>query len=408
MSAQRKILIVSNRVPYPLTDGGNMAMYAMIEGYNRAGWQVYLLAMNTSRHHVDEAILPGLYTNIHKFEWYEFNNDISNWGIIKNYLFSKEAEHVERFYQPEFESKLLEIVDEFNPDVIQMESVYLSTYLPAIRKATNAVTVLRMHNIEYQIWFGLAQKSANRIRRKYLYNLTGRLKTFEREAWRMYDLLLPITEKDAYHISRLEKIMDVIIAPYSIDESKFPVLDESKERWVGYHIGAMDWIPNREGVKWFLDEVWNHIQKVVPKFEFYFAGRRMPEEFKEIKLTGVHCMSEVPDAAEFIADKKILIVPIMASGGIRVKILEAMAAGKIVISTPEGIIGIEAKSGEHYLVARKPEDFVKAVKWCMMNKEEAQAMALRGRELVRNKYEHNSVIRKVISELETFMKLRNQ
>ena len=141
----------------------------------------------------------------------------------------------------------------------------------------------------------------------------------------------------------------------------------------------------------------------MPKFEFYFAGRKMPEEFRKLNIPGVHCMDEVQDAEEFISDKKILIVPITTGGGIRVKILEAMAAGKVVITTQSGIKGIEAKPGEHYLLARKPEDFEKAIKWCLDNKPAAEKMAANARELVNEKYEQGKVIRRVIDELELLL-----
>ncbi|NCX95424.1 MAG: glycosyltransferase [Chitinophagia bacterium] len=407
INERRKILIVSNRVPYPLTDGGNMAMFAMVEGYHKAGWQVYLLSMNTSRHQVADNVLTGIFNNIYAFEWVYVDNRLTNMKLVKNFLFSTEPEHKERFYQPHFEEKLLEVIATFKPDVVQMESVYLSSYLQAVRSATTAVCILRVHNVEYQIWFALASRSANFFKRKYLKELAKRLKHFEREAWKQYDLLLPITENDSYHINRLEKLTDMIIAPYSIDIRNFPPPDPANERWVGYHLGAMDWNPNREGIKWFIAEVWPKLHKIVPKFEFYFAGRNMPEEFKEIKEPGIFCISEVEEAGKFIADKKILIVPITAAGGIRVKILEAMASGKIVVSTPEGILGIEAKADEHYLPARKPDDFVRAIRWIMMNREEAQKIADRARELIIAKYEHSSVIKKIITEIDDFMRLKN-
>ena len=83
-----------------------------------------------------------------------------------------------------------------------------------------------------------------------------------------------------------------------------------------------------------------------------------------------------------------------------------MAAGKVVITTPDGIKGIEAKAGEHYLMARKPEDFVRLVRWCLLNKEKADELAERGRQLVNSKYEYNSVIKTVIDEIEVLIKLR--
>ncbi len=403
---ERKILILTNRVPYPLNDGGNLAMHAMIEGYKYSGWQVYLLSMNTSKHALPENVLNSLYKDIYAFDWVNINNDVTTLKILKNYFFSKEAEHVERFYNPEFEHKIVEILKDFRPDVVQVESVYMSTYLPAIKQNSRAVKVLRMHNIEYHIWHGLGAKNKNKFKRRYLFNLTKRLKNFERESWKKYDLVLPITEKDAFHVSRLEKLSDVVVAPFSIEIENLPPISRS-ERWVGYHLGAMDWIPNREGMRWFLKDVWPKIHNAIPKFEFYFAGRNMPEEFQNMEIEGVHCLGEVDNAADFLADKKILIVPISSAGGIRVKILEAMAAGKVVITTPEGIKGLDAKVTEHYLLARKPEDFVKAVKWCIMHPQKAEEMAEKARELVLTKYEYRKVIVTVINEIEVLLKLRS-
>jgi glycosyltransferase involved in cell wall biosynthesis len=145
-----------------------------------------------------------------------------------------------------------------------------------------------------------------------------------------------------------------------------------------------------------MGKAWPMIRKSSPKFKFYFAGRGMSSEFKEMKLTNVECMGEVPDAEAFIADKKILIVPLWSGGGIRVKILEAMAAGKIVITTAKGIKGIEAKADEHFLRANSPEDFAKAVKWCMENKTAAEKIGVNARALVVEKYECKKVMADVV------------
>jgi glycosyltransferase involved in cell wall biosynthesis len=281
--------------------------------------------------------------------------------------------------------------------VIQVESVFLATYLPAIKASSTAITVLRMHNVEYQIWQTLAKKS-NPIKKLYLQNLTVRVRNFERQAWRNFDLLLPITQKDANLVLRLEEVNDMVVAPFSINLEN--IKPGKNERWVGYHIGAMDWIPNQEGIRWLLEKAWKKIQKAAPSFEFYFAGRNMPESFSKMDVAGVHCLNEVHSAEEFIADKKILIVPLWSGGGIRVKILEAMAAEKIVISTRQGIKGIEARPREHYLQATTPDEFARAVAWCIENKEEAEKMARRAHQLVSQKYEYGAVMKTVIGEIE--------
>jgi len=402
--AQRKILIITNRVPYPLNDGGNLAMNAMIQGYHRSGWLVYLLAMNTSRHFIQHDQLNLLFTDLYAFEWIDVNNHLRWTDILKNFLFSKEPEHATRFNDEGFKEKLQNVLTAFSPDVVQVESVYLSTYLPVIDQFSNAVTVLRLHNVEYQIWQGLAHRHKNPIKRFYFSSLTKRIRDFERYAWKEYDLLLPITEKDAQLVSRLEDINNLIVAPFSIEFEK--ITTSENERWVGYHIGAMDWIANREGIRWFLEKAWPGIRSAEPEFEFYFAGRLMPDEFKKLNINGVHCEGDVPDAEVFIADKKILIVPLWSGGGIRVKILEAMAAGKIVITTSYGIKGIEANPGVHYLLVRKPADFVRAIKWCLHSKTAAMEMALKAQDLVRENYESAKVIGKVVAEIELMLKER--
>lgn len=399
---QRKILIVTNRVPYPLKDGGNLAMNAMIEGYYHSGWQVYLLSMNTSRHFVQHEQLEKIYKHLHAFEWMDFDNKLKFIDILRNYFFSTQPEHARRFYKDEFKEKIKEVLTNFQPDVVQVESVYLSTYLPTIKKYSYALTVLRMHNVEYQIWQGMTKRNSNHLKQIYFNSLTERVRNFERDAWRSFDLLLPITEKDAYLVSRLEEVNDIIVAPFGIDIDKISQ-SKNNEKWVGYHIGAMDWLPNRDGIKWFLNKAWPKVHSASPKFEFFYAGRNMPPEFKKMNIPYVHCMDEVKDANEFIADKKILIVPITSGGGVRVKILEAMAAGKIVITTATGIKGIEATAGEHYLQAKTPEEFARSVRWCMENKVAAEEMAQKAHELVKTKYEYKKVIKDVIDEVEMLL-----
>lgn len=403
--ASRKILIITNRIPHPLNDGGNLAMQAMINGYHNNGWQVYLLSMNTSRHYLEHSLLNTLFQQLYKFEWFDFNNDVTKPGVIKNFLFSRQAEHVERFYNTDFEKKIIQVIDDFGPDAIQIESVYLSTYLPGIKRHSKAVTILRVHNLEYRIWRDLAHKTRSAFKRTYLLTLAKRLKQFEISAWPKYDVVLAITGKDASGVIKHANVPGITVAPFGLDISSIPE-PSTKEQWVGYHIGAMDWIPNRESVEWFLREVWPKLHAAEPTFEFYFAGRKMPEEMASLNIAGVHCMMEVPDANAFIADKKILIVPIMAAGGIRVKILEAMGAGKIVITTPYGIKGIEAHAGEHYLSATTPEDFVRAVKWCINNKEKAELVAANARKLIISHYNNATIMSNIIGKIEEMLRTK--
>ncbi|XZF14321.1 glycosyltransferase [Chitinophagaceae bacterium MMS25-I14] len=396
---QRRILIIANRVPFPLKDGGALAMDAMVKGYYDAGWQVLLLAMNTSRHYVDPAQLATLYPQIYAFETVDVNTDIKLWPTVRNWCFSNLPQHAERFYHKSFEQRIVEILQAFRPDVIQMESIYLSVYYPVIKVNSAALLVQRLHNVEYEVWQRLAAETSSSVKRYYLNNLARRLRRFELQVWDETDLLLPITEVDADHIKNAGCRTDILVAPYGLPENKHEQIPGSLLQ--GYHLGAMDWLPNAEAMDWFLDEIWPVIHDAVPDFSFSFAGRNMPQRFTENLPEGVTCAGEVADAAAFMAGKQILIVPLRSGGGIRVKIMEAMAAGRMVISTATGMQGIDAEPGVHYLLADTASAFAAQVFFCQQNPGKAAEIMHNGHTFIMERYGQKNIMNRLLAKLNT-------
>lgn len=400
----KRILILTNRVPYPLNDGGNLATNAMVRGYASQGWEVYLLSMNTTRHSVGKDVLGGLYKDIYKFETVDVNNDVSAFGILKNLLFSKQPNHAQRFMHGHFQDAILNAINSFKPDVVQVESVFMSGYLPAIRKATNAALTLRLHNIEWQVWQRVADAAGNPLKKWYLSNLSARIKRYEQQVWQQYDLLIPITDTDAAAVNNSIGPKQMLTIPFGIDAAN--IKPQSNESLVGYHIGAMDWLPNQDAINWFVNDVWPVVKKQSPDFQFYFAGRNMPDAFIELTGNGINCMGEVADAASFIADKKILIVPLRSGGGIRVKILEAMAAGKLVISTTIGMQGIDAVSGKHYLLADTPQAFADAIQLALTNSNLVNQIANEASVLVKQLYNNEFLASRLSAKVQHLLSNR--
>ena len=397
----KRIIIITNRVPYPLNDGGNMATNAMIYGYKQNGWDVLLLSMNTSRHKISDKVLEEIYQDIHCFKTVDVNNDIKLLPTLANYLFSNQPNHVDRFKSATFEHELKVALVEFRPSVVQIESIYLTQYLETIKENAGVATVLRLHNVEYQIWDRLANSANGLFKTKYLKDLTSRIASYERNAWQEYDLLLPITETDKEMAGHDVEKAHMLTVPYGIYSET--IIKSSGEDWVGYHIGAMDWLPNKEGVEWFLTDVFPEIRRNIPAFEFYFAGRNMPASIEGDGQNGVYNCNEVESADEFISDKKILIVPLKSGGGIRVKILEAMAAGKIVVSTDVGMQGIDAIPDTHYLKANTPADFLSAISWLLSNKKEADGISVAAQKLIADKYDQVKIAQNLSKKLETLI-----
>ncbi len=399
----RSILILTNRIPYPLRDGGALAMDAMIRGYAAAGWHVHLLAMNTIRHPVAKEELTRLYTDIAGFYTVDVDNAVSTAGILKNLLFSREPEHAARFRSTAFAEKLQSLLTKVKPHAVQLESPFLATYLPLVHKV-GVVTIYRMHNVEGQIWGRLAAESSG-LKSLYLNILAKRMARYERALWQAVDLLLPITAADAEAVKASGTTTQIVVAPFAPPALKANGVGAPSIRQTlkAYHIGAMDWLPNAEGVRWFLDEVWPKLHKWAPEVEFHFAGRAMPETFQKGLPEGVFCAGEVADADAFIADKDILVVPIRSGGGIRVKILEAMAAGKLVISTNVGMQGIDAQPDMHYLSANSAHDFAHLIAWTTSHSEKVAAITSSAQELIREHYDAAAIMKNVIATVEALV-----
>jgi glycosyltransferase involved in cell wall biosynthesis len=172
---------------------------------------------------------------------------------------------------------------------------------------------------------------------------------------------------------------------------------------VGYHIGAMDWLPNQEAMRWFLLEVWPEVKKANPNFRFEFAGRNMPTWFRDLQIDGVTCRGEVADAGAFAADKDILIVPLRSGGGIRVKILEAMQLGKVIISTSIGVQGIEVVDGVSFINADDNHLFVEKISWLLKNPNEAREIGKNAAQLVKTEYDNRKIIKELIGQLDAMI-----
>lgn len=389
--------MLTNRIPYPLKDGGALAMHAMIEGYEQAGWKVAVFSMNTSRHYASVESLPDIYRRI-TFEAFDMDTDIRVLPTLRNFLLSRKPNHAQRFYNKEYERQLKKMIERTEPDFIQLESIYLATYLPAIRQVSKAKIALRLHNIEYGIWESLAANSANTFKRFYLKDLAARIKKFELAAWKQVDFLLPITTADSEVVMK-EQDVPVLTVPFGIELGDMQP-SNTQEQWIGYHLGAMDWLANVDAITWFLEQVWPLIHKEIPDFEFHFAGRNMPASFKKFEENGVVCSGEISDANEFIAAKKMLIVPLLSGGGVRIKVMEAMMTGKLVVSTSIGVQGIEgAKYGEHYLRANEPEEFVREIKWALANKDKAEVIAQNGAILIKNSFNRRLLMQNLTDKI---------
>jgi glycosyltransferase involved in cell wall biosynthesis len=165
----------------------------------------------------------------------------------------------------------------------------------------------------------------------------------------------------------------------------------------------MDWMPNLEGVRWFLKQVWPKVHERMPQLTLYLAGRKMPKDLMQLETEGVRVLGEVPDAMYFIASKQINVVPLLSGSGMRVKIIEAMSAGKAVVTTTIGAAGIGCKDGENVLIADTPEQFVEQLQRCVDDPEYRRQIGCNAARLIVDQYGNEQLTRRLIGFYEQIL-----
>jgi glycosyltransferase involved in cell wall biosynthesis len=384
-----KVLQVSLKPPYPKVDGGCMAIAAVTEGLLANGNKVKCLTMATGKHPFQPERIPESILKNTDMESVKMDTRIKPLDAFLN-LFEATSYNIDRFYSEEFEKRLLEIVKEHDFEIIILESVYCTPYIDAIRKHTETKILVRAHNVEYKIWDGLANSTNGFLRRWYLRLLASRLKNYEIYTLNKADGVLVITSLNEDQLKTDGVTAPFCVIPVGMDIKRFPKLKPIRSPKL-YHIGAMDWEPNIEGVNWFVDDIWPQISSSFPDVECHLAGRKMPDYLLDEANGNLNIKGEVESVVEFVKDKPIAIVPLLSGSGMRVKIVEALALGKVVISTSLGADGIPYEDGKNMLIANTPEEFVDQIQLLTENPKLIPKIGKEARKLAETEFDQRNV-----------------
>ncbi len=386
------ILQLTNKIPYPPKDGGAIATLSMSTGFANLGHSVTILAMNTSKHYFDTRNIPKSIKEKINICDVKVNTNIKIIPAIKNLLFSDIPYNAERFLSTKYSEQLSCILKSNNFDIIQLEGLYLALYIDIIRKHSNGLIVLRAHNIEHEIWERVATQQKSLIKKLYYKEIAKRIKKLKKDVINKYDVLVPITQRDYEKFTLFGNKKPAYTIPAGIDSEKLIPEPEKTIFPSLFYIGTLDWIPNQEGLTWFIKNVWNHINNLYPQLKFYIAGRNAPAWLnKHFKSRNVYFLGEVDDAYEFINKYSIMVVPLFSGSGMRIKIIEGMAFGKTIITTPIGAEGIPATNGDNIIIESTPEGFITQIDKLVKNKEIVDKIGGNAIKFVKKKFD-NTVI----------------
>jgi len=399
-----KLLQLCKKFPYPLKDGESLAVTYLSRAMKELGCEVTLLSMNTTKHYFDLSQLPKDYNHYKAIHTVKVDNRIKTKDAFLN-LFSSTSYHVSRFVSNNFKNCLIELLKIEKFDIIQLETLYLAPYIPILKKYSNAPIVMRAHNIEHEIWERVAENSRFLPLKIYLKYLTNKLKRYEIDRLRDYDLLVAITKRDLELYRKLGYKKAATVTPVGVEQKKYrPNYQSFKAEPSISFIGSLDWIPNQEGLNWFLEQVWDRVNAKHPNLKLHIAGRHAPKSLLELKKENVIIHGEVNDAKQFINQHSIMIVPLQSGSGIRVKILEGMALGKVVITTGVGLEGIDAQNGKEIMVADSVEAFASCISTCLEHQNKLEQVGKRARNLIEKEFDNLEIAKELLLAYQKLLK----
>jgi polysaccharide biosynthesis protein PslH len=356
-----RVLQICNKAPFPPNDGSSIAIYNMGTGFISNGVELHVLTINTKKHFKPDDQVPQDYRKKSNYRSVYENTDVSLTGALAN-LFSSQSYFVSRFYFKDFENALIEKLKANTFDIIQLEGLFVATYIPVIKKFSKAKIVLRAHNVEYLIWERHLKNERSALKKWYLGLQTKRLKHFELQCFNSLDAIVTITDydKSVFEKEGFQKPVYTCITGVDVSLYRQKKSEKVKPKSI-FHFASMDWMPNQEAVQWFLENCWRDIVKEVPEVKLVLAGRYMPRQLLDLKHPNIEVVEKVDNSAVFYNEHEIMLVPLLSGSGLRIKIIEGLAYGKAIVSTSVGAEGINYTNEKNILIANSPQDFSKSV-----------------------------------------------
>ena len=360
-----RILLLTNKSPWPPKDGGAAATLGMAEGLAALGAKVSIASLNTLKHFVCPEELQQRYGKEIKIKTITADTGTKIPGLIRNIAFTGKPYTLERFESPEFR-KYLRSLPSDGFEIIQVEGLAMARYFDSLERFKGARIAFRPHNVEYRIWQMLSENEKNPARKAFFRMTAVRTEQYERRVPGWFDGIAAMTSDDLdWFIKCGYKGKHTVCQPGFLGGD--PCATAGRPGTV-FFIGALDWIPNIAGLKWFVDNVWPRVTKTNRDAEFHVAGRNPAPSVRRIaRGKNIHFHGETEDSVKFISEMQVMAVPLFAGSGIRMKIIEGMALGKTIVGTSVAARGLDYAGDRDIFVRDTAQEFAACISELLNN-----------------------------------------
>lgn len=377
-----RVLVLDEEIPYPPNSGKRIRTWNLLKRLAKRHW-ICLLCYGSS----DD---PGVRTfqeagiSLHLVD---APANPKGWRLYVRLffnLFSPYPYSVTKHYSLRFQKKLDALLRDGRWDLIQCEWTPYARFLPA---QSVAPLLVATHNVEAEILARRADQSKHLIANLFFRIQEWKMRRFERQSLCRATSVTAVTTKDAETI-RGWGVESVRLVTNGTDLRSYSADSRSENDGEILFLASLDWFPNIDALYYFINDIFPMIRTLQPEATLRVVGRRpsVPLKNRCLAIAGVDFVGEVEDVAGYLSEAAVVVVPLRIGGGSRLKILEALAAGKAVVSTSIGAEGLDVVSGEHLLVSDAPADFAAQVAKLLGSQTERARLGQQGRMLAEKRY----------------------
>ena len=387
LGTKLKILFLSPTVPFPLTDGGRIRVYNLLKQIAQKS-DVTLLALETQPTDTDGvAELQQLGIQVHLVPNAPTLPRVA-FGTLVKAFFKRQPITVARYDVPAYRKKLRALLANETFDLVHYEMFHVAQF----HTETDLPSVLSQQNVDSAIWRRLCSETANPFYKFAYWTQQLAFQRYERLLSPKFDALTCTSDIDAAVFEKHCAKDAIEIIPNGVDITHYqPDLTAETPAHLIY-IGSMDWYPNEDAVAFFADEVLPRIQEKVLDVKFSIVGGNPSAQVQKLAArNGIVVTGRVPEIKPYFAETTVFVVPLRIGSGTRLKILEALAMGKAIVSTSVGAEGLDLKNGKEIFIADAPTAFADAVTRLLTDSELRRRIGENGRARVEQDYDWRSI-----------------
>jgi glycosyltransferase involved in cell wall biosynthesis len=375
-----RILFVSTIVPVPANNGQAIRTLSIVQGFIELGHEVSFVGFGTNAPAISREPLASQCRDLVIVERVSSQSSQSaEYAGRLVSLLKRKAHGIERFRSSAMKTELEKLIAANNFDLVVADTLYNLVNIPQ----TDIPLLLNTHNVEYRILDRYAALESNPAKRKYAWLEARNMQRAEKDALGKARMAFACSDTDRQELTKLNGAVPIYVVPNCV-ATDFHARAERAIPGRMLFVGGMDWYPNRDAVEFFVENIFPAITAQAPEAHLVVAGRNPPKDFVQRigRTRNVVFTGTVPSMHPCLEQASVVVVPLRLGSGTRLKILEACAAGKAVVSTSVGAEGLNLAPGKDIQIADNAGEFANGVVGLLRDSSRREQMANAGREKI--------------------------